>query len=394
MARAATRFTAVGRSLGDLRASIKENGWKLYFDVSPLFQAEWTGIPTVAAGLAQTLLDLPGDDTSFFYRRSMVNTAAVRDALRRQSGLYLERDFYRGHAKAGPILLQTSQEASVGLFPSVKQVASIFRAECSIYHDISTFLLPQFHTNDNIQHHIHGLYNDVSTNLITFGVSQATVDDMVCYLGAAPEKTFVAWNGVSWPWWFAMEARNDGPIETKPYLVVLGTLEPRKNLVLVWKMLEMCPEILDRVRLLVVGRHGWLFEDLEKYPVVQGLVAKGRVRFTGYVSNYQKYRYLRDAVASIYPSLFEGFGLPILESLSVGTPSIVSWSSAMPEVGGRACRYFDPLSVEDLAANVLDALDNPQAVMAPIDIKRAAAFGWNEMMTQILERLDVALQSA
>jgi glycosyltransferase involved in cell wall biosynthesis len=367
------RERPVRRSLDALRGGLAASGWQLFFDVSPMFDAEWTGIPVVAAGLAQALLALPSDDTCFFYRHHVVRTEAVRDALRRESGLYLARDFDQGHANAGPLPILTGPQASIGFYPSVKLVSSLFTFECSIYHDISTFMLPQYHTQANIHHHIRGLADDIRTNTITFGVSQATVDDMICYLD---------------------EAENAGPVETGPYFVVLGTREPRKNLLLVWRALEMFPELLDEARLFIVGKKGWISQDADAFPWVSRLISRGRIVLTGYISNFEKYRLLHGALATIYPSLFEGFGLPVLESLSVGTPCIASWSSAIPVVGCEACRYFDPLSVEDFAGVVLQVLKERPPVAAAKPFEPAAdvaGWTWTNMLGDVLERIERVL---
>jgi glycosyltransferase involved in cell wall biosynthesis len=102
----------------------------------------------------------------------------------------------------------------------------------------------------------------------------------------------------------------------------------------------------------------------------------------------------RGASASIYASLFEGFGLPVLESLSVGTPCVASWSSAIPEVGGDACFWFDPLSAENLGLALLRvAAENPKVFSAHAARCRAIVekFTWEAMLERILERVVPAL---
>jgi glycosyltransferase involved in cell wall biosynthesis len=386
------------RSLPELAGQVAAAGWTLHFDVSPLFDQHWTGIPRVAAGLAETLLDVLPDRTAFFFRQDLVATDAVRDALARESGLYLERDFQQGHARAGPVPLPTRYTQGAGIYPSVKLVKALFPVECSIYHDISTLLLPQYHTLDNIRHHLAGLVEDIRTNAVTFGVSQATVDDLVAYLGAREDQVFVAGNGVSWPWWFPVQLGNERPaFGGDSYWLVLGTREPRKNLTRVFEAIQLFPEIVERSRLVFVGKSGWL-ADRQAVPDGLGeLVARGRMVFTGYVSSYEKYRLLAGADATIYPSLFEGFGLPVLESLSVGTPCVASWSSAMPEVGGDACRYFDPLSAEDLGLAISRLqLDNPKRSPGYAALCKAISsrFSWPEMLRTMLGQLIPVLNSA
>jgi glycosyltransferase involved in cell wall biosynthesis len=383
--------------LSALAARITAAGWPLYYDVSPMFDEHWTGIPYVAAGLCDALLTLLPDNTQFFYRHDLVAPEAVRDALARESGLYLERNFFQGHARIGPVPLPTGRIPTAGIYPSVKLANALFSVECSLYHDISTLILPQYHRIENVRHHLSGLAEDIRTNAVTFAVSRAPADDLVCYLDAPPERVAVAGNGVSWPWWFPIHLANEPPETDEPYLVVLGTREPRKNLARLFEALTLFPNILARSRLLVVGKAGWLTESQSVPLLVQDMIARGRIVLTGYVSGYEKYRLLARAQATIYPSLFEGFGLPVLESLSLGTPCIASWSSAIPEVGGHACFYFDPLSAEELGLTILrvqDVVPKHDADYVARCRVTASGFTWTGMLGGVLERLVGALSGA
>ncbi|MBV9735380.1 MAG: hypothetical protein JO209_05680, partial [Acidisphaera sp.] len=234
-------------ALAPLCQEIEQAGWMLHYDVSTLLEANWTGIPIVAAALARVLLRrLPGN-LRFFHDHLLVDTAAVSDALGRGSGIFLGRDLRQGRAQA-PLALFESEAGAVtaGIYPSVKRVSQLFAVECSLYHDVSTLITPQFHTIENIRHHGRGLVDDIRTNAVTFGVSEATVGDLRAYLGAEADRTFVACNGVEWPWWYPVQAENDvDPGRLDRYLLVLGTLEPRKNLSRVFEMLAMFPEVLE-----------------------------------------------------------------------------------------------------------------------------------------------------
>lgn len=393
---AAAQVNSTG--LAALAERITASGWTLYFEVTPLFEEYWTGIPVVAAGLGQALLTLLPANTVFFRRHDIVSTEAVRDAFARESGLYLARNFDQGHARLGHVPLPALGAPAAGIYPSVKPVHSLFAVECSIYHDISTLLLPQYHTPANISHHLTQMADDLRTNRLTFGVSQATADDLVCYLGASGDEVSIARNGVSWPWWFPVQLKNEPPANSGvPYFMVLGTREPRKNLVRVFEALEIFPEIVERAQILFVGANGWLWERQSVPKIVEELVAARKIVFTGYLSSFEKYRLLAGAEASIYSSLFEGFGLPVLESLSVGTPCIASWSSAIPEVGQDACFYFDPLSAEDLGLAIQRVQrSNPKgsAVYAELCKSISAEFTWPAMLEGILSRLVPALAAA
>ncbi|MBV9735901.1 MAG: glycosyltransferase, partial [Acidisphaera sp.] len=150
------------------------------------------------------------------------------------------------------------------------------------------------------------------------------------------------------------------------------------------------PEVLETWRVVVAGKAGWLQEREAIPPVLQDAVRRKRLVFPGFVTDFQKYKLLRFADASLYPSFFEGFGLPVLESLSVGTPCVASFSSSIPEVGGEACVYFDPFSAESLYLALrhverVGLKGSPAFVAACATLRQR--FTWENMLTQILVRL-------
>jgi glycosyltransferase involved in cell wall biosynthesis len=155
----------------------------------------------------------------------------------------------------------------------------------------------------------------------------------------------------------------------------------------VFDLLEQDPALLDAHRVVFAGKMGWLEEQHALPRSLEPFVANGRILFTGFVTEPQKYALLRHAQATLYPSLFEGFGLPVLESLSVGTPCVASWSSSIPEVGGDCCSYFDPFSAEDFdrALRALLARRGPK-----LDAEcraHAASFTWRAALARILGRI-------
>jgi len=332
-----------------LKRRICKLGWTLYYDVSPLFEEHWTGIPLVAARLGEVLFDAFPENTRFFYENHLVSSEAVVDAFARNSGLFLQRDFFKGDAREGPMPLLQAGSRAAGIFPSVKRVRRIFPIECSLVHDLSTLITPQFHVFDTIRYHMETICEDLASNTVTFGVSRATVEDLKAYFGIEEYRLRVAYNGVSWPWWFPIQLANEPREENaEPYFLVLGTREPRKNIACIFDLLNLFPDLLEDCRFVIAGRIGWLAEQQAIPAALETAIAQKRLILPGFVSEFEKYRLLCGATATIYPSFFEGFGLPILESLSVGTPCIASFSSAIPEAGGELCTYFDPFSVESL----------------------------------------------
>ena len=391
-----------------IAATLQARDATLYYDISPLVERQWTGIPVVAAGLAGALLARLPDRLRFFLGLSLINRGIVSDALRRNSGLYLKREIASGRARAGllPMLGGAQSQApagpSIGLFPSVKPIRRAFDLECSVFHDLSTLVLPYFHIKGNVDHHMEAMMADIASDDLVVAVSAASRDDLSAYLGVDAGRMVVAHNGVAWPDGFAVQAANAlAPAGAEPYLLILGTREPRKNVSLVFDMLEQAPELLDSHRFVFAGKMGWLEEQHTLPRGLEPARASGRILFTGFVGDYTKYLLLAGAEATLYPSVFEGFGLPVLESLSAGTPCVASWSSSIPEVGGPShgravCSYFDPLSATDMHRALLEMLARRRAQGPKLQAAcraHAARFSWDAALLAILDRLEPLLHS-
>lgn len=138
------------------------------------------------------------------------------------------------------------------------------------------------------------------------------------------------------------------------FLLHVGTLQPRKNIPVLLEALAHLNQ--PDLPLVLVGGKGWLYDDI--FARVSGLGLRNRVRFAGYVDDHELPLWYNAAAALVFPSLYEGFGLPIVEALACATPVIAADVSSLPEAGGAAALYFDPRDPEALAARLADTLDN------------------------------------
>ena len=166
------------------------------------------------------------------------------------------------------------------------------------------------------------------------------------------------------------------------FLLTVGTLEPRKNLgMLVSAFAEVARALpLRQTKLLMAGGRGWLsgplFAAIERSPV------RDRILLTDYLHDEDLRALYASCRAFIYPSLYEGFGLPPLEAMACGAPVIVSNVAALVETTGDAAWAFDPLSVGDLAKNIIELIDNdddenpedPRRRLSIVGQRRAAEF--------------------
>ncbi len=164
----------------------------------------------------------------------------------------------------------------------------------------------------------------------------------------------------------------------KPYFFFTGTIEPRKNLVKLLDAYTLFRENTGLSHLLVIaGSRGWksrqFFRKLAKHPYADD------IRLCGYVDRKALSSLYSHAVALVYPSHYEGFGLPVIEAMNCGTPCLLSNTSSLPEVGGEAARYFDPNDIISIAESMErivkdDELRDECSARAKL---QAARFSWS-----------------
>ena len=179
---------------------------------------------------------------------------------------------------------------------------------------------------------------------------------------------------------------------TQPYLLFVGTIEPRKNIV---GLLHAFHHLRTRygaadsrvaeTQLVVAGGTGWLYEEVQ--ATVQELDLGGSVRFMGRVSDELLHVLYAGARANVHPAYYEGFGLPPLEAMACGTPTIVSNVSSLPEVVGDAALLVDPTSAEEIAVAMhrLIADDALHAELREKGLPRARCFSWQKAARSTLD---------
>jgi glycosyltransferase involved in cell wall biosynthesis len=224
-------------------------------------------------------------------------------------------------------------------------------------------------------------------------VSQSTRDDLVKHYGLSPERIDVVYNGVDAGFHplsageiDSFRARNGLPGQ---FILFVGTLEPRKNVV---RLIEAYAHLAgDRPHLVLVGGKGWLYQEV--FERVEGLGISDRVHLVGYVPADELCLWYNAALMFVYPSLYEGFGLPPLEAMACGTPVITSTASSLPEVVGRAALLVDPTDVAALATAMARVLGDPglRAEMRAAGLERAQHFSWQESARRTVDSYRRAL---
>ncbi|MGC8719916.1 MAG: glycosyltransferase family 4 protein [Thermodesulforhabdaceae bacterium] len=169
----------------------------------------------------------------------------------------------------------------------------------------------------------------------------------------------------------------------KPYILAVGTIDPRKNLRLLLRSLALMNR--EDVMLVMVGWKGWGYGDLANE--IEKLKARIPIRFLGYLSDEELAALYSGAHFLVYPSLYEGFGLPVLEAMACGCPVICSSTSSLPEVAGDAALYIDPHNAGDLAGKMELLLDDEpmRQDLVHRGLLRAAEFSWEKVAEKTLQ---------
>jgi glycosyltransferase involved in cell wall biosynthesis len=209
-------------------------------------------------------------------------------------------------------------------------------------------------------------------------ISSSGRDDIIRFFGIAPEKVDVVPPGVDDRFrplpQAEIEAFRQKYHLPERFMLHVGTLQPRKNLLVLLEAMAL----LDRpdLPLYLVGGKGWYYDEI--FARVEELGLQQQVNFAGYVADETLSLWYNAATLLVFPSLYEGFGMPILEALASGTPVVAAAVSALPEAGGEAARYFQPEDAPGLVRQMLAVLDRPEeaATMRETGFLHASTYSW------------------
>lgn len=229
-------------------------------------------------------------------------------------------------------------------------------------HDLAFLRMPEVLTRPKRMYHRTFTTRSLRRASLIVAVSASTSRDLTELLGISPQRIVTVYP--------CIDERFTRPVAEQElqafrqrqgledgFLLYMGTLEPRKNI----------PTLLDayarlrqmtgtRVRLVLAGGKGWLYDTI--FSRVQQLGLETEVIFPGYVSDAEQPLWYRAARAFVYPSLYEGFGIPVAEALACGTPVITSTISSLPEAGAGIALTVDPYDVEAMATAMQTALSD------------------------------------
>lgn len=249
-------------------------------------------------------------------------------------------------------------------------------------HDLTFMVVPQ-HAEPSLARFLTGaLPRSVERATLIAADSEATRQDLISLMGVPPEKVEVVYAGVDACFAPVSDPGLLSQVRARykldgPFILNVGTLEPRKNLEgLVRAYAVLREEHKVPHRLVLAGGKGWLYQGL--FDMVSDLGLSSAVSFAGYVAEEELPALMSLADVFVYPSFYEGFGLPPLEAMACGTPVVASTAPCLPEVLGEAALLVDPHDHDALAHAILRVLEDSelrQALLAK-GRARAAQYTW------------------
>jgi glycosyltransferase involved in cell wall biosynthesis len=247
-------------------------------------------------------------------------------------------------------------------------------------HDLIYHLFPEHHKPLNYWFLNRAMPLFVQRARAVIAVSESTKRDLVRCYGVHPDKITVVheaaaphFRPASPEAMAAVRARYGLP---EDFILTVGTIEPRKNLSRLLDAFQCLRQKGHNTRLVVVGSKGWLYEGFFRH--LEELQLGDAVLLPGYVPDANLPAVYSAATLCVLPSLYEGFGLSVLEAMACGTAVVCSRASSLPEVGGDAARYFDPTDVEEMAETI-GAVWRDEALrmeMGRRGLTQAAQFSW------------------
>ena len=300
--------------------------------------------------------------------------------------------------------------------PNLKTVVTI--------HDLGAEFLPGFHTFPQKLYLNFSTKYAVKNATAMIAVSESTKKDLISKFGADPKKISVVYHGINREKFKIKSAdkaslQRSGKLKIekilakyrirKPYILFVGTIQPRKNLE---RLIEAFAKVVSRLQttgysekrtvdgrqstvdLIIVGKLGWLYDEILSAP--KKFKVLGKVKFLDYVKDSDLPYLYSGASLFVLPSLVEGFGLPVLEAMAAGIPLAVSARSSLPEVGGNAAIYFNPEDSRDIANIIFQVLTNPKLRKDLIEKgkKQLTKFSWEKCARETLNVLGSIVSSS
>lgn len=354
-------------------------GRTVFVDVNPLADRHLTGIGRYTARLALAMAGQEGVAVRFVSQDQEVIAPRALDWSQDQDLGRWGRKVWRG--RRTPLAGADVPAESMAVFGCLREETRRFPFEVSVLHDFTTMVVPHTHA-EKTRGVFSGFFaRTLSSSDAAVAVSHSTKADACWLCDFPPERIVVAPSGPS----LCVDRHlDDSAVERRPEVgLVVSTIEPRKNAFFLLDWFRQTEALPEGSELWWVGPVGWL-TSRRKLRQYQAMTKGRRVRFLGVVPDEALCRLYRTAGWSAYPSLYEGFGFPVLDALRHGTPVLSSHHSALRELDHPGVHFFDPYD----ASTVDDAWRSLRADGPTVVTPRAtldALYDWGAVARAVLD---------
>lgn len=256
-------------------------------------------------------------------------------------------------------------------------------------HDFSFLLHKEFHPKERIEYFEKNFFKNITSSDMIITGSEFSKKEILERLNFQKEQIKVIYHGVNHNLFKVYDDLHVNFELPKKFIFSVGSIEPRKNLLGLLKAYnQLAQNIKNEYKLVLVGFKGW--ENREIMQLIEQ--NSSNIHYLGFISDEELAKVYNLASCFVFPSFYEGFGLPVLEAMACGTPVVCGNSSSLPEVGGDAVIYCNSHNVDDIQNKIEQVLENQdlQNDMIEKGLKRAQTFNWEKSTqehTKVFEAL-------
>jgi glycosyltransferase involved in cell wall biosynthesis len=359
---------------------------KLLIDSISLLSSH-TGIGRYTYNIANELKNQDNFDIEYFYgyySKKLINNSSKVSNLK---SIVVKNSYIKKIARKLLMLLSKIIAPHYDIYWQPNFIPNNFIKAKKIVtsvHDFSFILYKDFHPKERIEYFENNFFKNIYKSDMIITGSNFSKQEIIDRLGFEASKIEVIYHGIDHKLFKVYDDLDINIDLPKRFIFCVGSIEPRKNLLGLLKAYNLLDKnIKEKYKLVLAGFKGW--ENKEIMQLIKQ--NEDYIKYLGYISDKELAKVYNLTKLFIYPSFYEGFGLPVAEAMACGTPVITSNVSSLPEVGGDAVVYVDPNDIEDIKQKIMMVLNDEdlQKQMIQKGLKRAKEFTWEKSAKKHME---------